>query len=58
MKICSCFNVQIVNNCSSCISPRISDQSSANYTQQLTTYMYWITTETTEKHGNFNLVHF
>ena len=47
------FNAWIVNNGSCCISPRISDQSSANYnTQRLAT------TETTEQHGNFNLFHF
>ena len=40
-------------NCSCYISPRISDQSSANdNTQRLAT------TETTERHGNFNLFHF
>ena len=39
----------IVNNGSCCISPRISDQSSANdNTQRLAT------TETTAQHGNFN----
>ena len=49
----SVFNAQIVNNGSCCISPRISDQSSANdNTQRLAT------TETTEQHGNFNLFHF
>ena len=49
----SVFNARIVNNGSCCISPRISDQSSANdNTQRLAT------TETTEQHGNFNLFHF
>ena len=49
----SVFNARIVNNGSCCISPRISDQSSANdNTQRLAT------TETTEPHGNFNLFHF
>ena len=43
----------IVNNGSCCISPRISDQSSANdNTQRLAA------TETTEQHGNLNLFHF
>ena len=49
----SVFNARIVNNGSCSISPRISDQSSANdNTQRLAT------TETTEQHGNFNLFHF
>ena len=50
----SFFNARIVNNGSCCISPRISDQSSANdNTQRLAK------TETTEQHGNFlNAFHF
>ena len=49
----SVFNARIVNNGSCCISPRISDQSSANdNTQRLAT------TETTEQHGNVALFHF
>ena len=49
----SVFNARIVNNGPCCISPRISDQSSANdNTQRLAT------TETTEPHGSFNLFHF
>ena len=49
----SVFNARIVNNGSCCISPRISDQSSANdNTQRLATI------ETTEQHGNFNFFHF
>ena len=32
-----CFNVQIVNNGSSCLSPRISDQSSAIHSSSLHT---------------------
>ena len=47
---------QICANCKqrfTCISPRISDQSST-----VTHYIVLMTTETTEQHGNFNLLHF
>ena len=36
-----CFNALIVINCSSCISPRISDQSSAIYSDSLHTDNNW-----------------
>ena len=36
-----CFNAWIVNNSSSCISPRISDQSSAIYSDSLHTDNNW-----------------
>ena len=49
----SVFNARIVNNGFCCISPRISDSSSANDNTQLLA-----TTELTEQHGNFNLFHF
>ena len=47
-----CFNPQIVNNGSSCISPRISDQSSSIHSNSLH-ILIMITAEITEQHGNF-----